>query len=334
MGLKQTKFWILLRKQKNRYLANKRYRMSKRLPLNKYEDFLSELYIFFMNKKEYTRGKTLSFENPITLSEKCQWMKLYDQDERKPLYCDKYKVKSIIASKLGNRFVVPLISINGKDSFKNAKDIDFKLLPNRFVLKCNHGSHMIIVVKDKSSLSKRDIKRIKIKLNKWLKIDYVHKVALETNYSGIERLIFIEEYIENNGDFKDYKFLCFDGKPMYMWISENVLDEPNQTCTTFDLNFHIAPFNMNLGIRPNVKDMNKPRLFEEMVKISNVLAEDFPFVRIDFFGNDKKIYFGELTFFSDAGYHVPYPVEYDKFLGELIHIDLNKRKNNFTYRTK
>ena len=334
MGIKNTKLWKSLRKRKNKYLANKRYRIAKKLPLNKYEDFLCDLYIQFMNKREYTKGKILSFENPVTFSEKSQWIKLYDQDPRKPLYCDKYKMKKIISSKIGSEYVVPLISINGKDCFKNAKEINFDLLPNQFVLKCNHGSHMIIVVEDKSSLTKRDIKKIKAKLNNWLKTDYVYKVSLETNYAGIDRLIFIEEYIENKVDFRDFKIMCFNGKAHYMWINENVLDENKETCTTFDLDFIIPPFNMNVGIRPNIKDMRKPRYFDDMIRMSNLLAEDFPFVRVDFFGNDEKIYFGELTFNSAAGYDVPYPVEYDKFLGDLMHIDLSKRDNNYIYRKK
>ena len=39
-----------------------------------------------------------------------------------------------------------------------------------------------------------------------------------------------------------------------------------------------------------------PENIDEMIRIAETLASDFPFVRVDLYNVDGKIYFGELTF--------------------------------------
>ena len=70
--------------------------------------------------------------------------------------------------------------------------------------------------------------------------------------------------------------------------------------------------------------MELPKNIKTMLEIANKLANDFVFVRVDLYNLDGKIYFGEMTFNSAAGYDVPYPGEYDLELGKLMKIDLSK----------
>lgn len=313
-------------------LKKKEYFSVKRLSENKYEDYLIKRYLEFMNRNEYTKGKTLNLENPLTFSEKSQWLKLYDQDPRKNIYSDKYAVREHIKDVLGEEYLIPLIKIDGKDYFDKFEEIDFDKLPNSFVIKCNHGSHMNIIVKDKSVLTKKDLKSFEKKIKRWMNIDYSFYVSLETQYLGIKPRIIIEEYVD--GINKDYKFMCFNGKCEYFWINENVVDDKNATCTTFNRDLSIADFNMNVGWRKDILDKNLPKNINEMILIADKLSEDFCFVRVDLYEIKGKIYFGELTFNSAAGYDVPYPEKYDKVLGDLMKIDLSKRENNYQYRTK
>lgn len=332
MGIKDTKLWKFFRKKKYARIKRQHYLNAQKMDKTDYEQYLQNRYIEFMNRKEYTKGKTLSFDNPQTFTEKSQWIKLYDQDPRKPQLSDKYGVREFIKETLGEEYLIPIISIDGVDHFENAKDIDFDKLPNRFVLKCNHGSHMNIIVKDKSKLTSKEIKNIRKKLNNWLETKYTYVVSLETQYLGIKPFIYIEEYFETTGPLRDYKFLCFNGHCYYFWINEDVVDDKNETCTTFNEDLTVAPFNMNLGFRKNISDMTLPKNIKDMIAVANKLATDFTFVRVDLYNFDGKIYFGEMTFNSAAGYDTPYPVEYDLELGKLMKIDLSKRDNNFTYR--
>ena len=92
-------------------------------------------------------GETLNLDNPRTFNEKIQWLKLYDSTPIKTLLADKYAVRGWIKEKIGAKYLVPLLGV--WDSFD---DINFNTLPERFVLKCNHGSGYNIIVKDKSKL--------------------------------------------------------------------------------------------------------------------------------------------------------------------------------------
>lgn len=229
---------------------------------------------------------------------------------------------------------MPLIKINGKDCFESFKEIDFNLLPNRFVMKCTHGSHMNIIVKDKTKVTKRDFREFKRKINKWLKTDYTYCVSLETQYKGIKPRIIIEEFCEDLSSEKtrDYKFMCFNGKCQYFWINEDCANEEEETCTTFNRDLSIAPFNMNVGMRDNISDYTLPSNIDKMIEIADTLASNFTFVRVDLYNMNGKIYFGEMTFNSAAGYDIPYPAEYDDVLGDLMKIDLSKREGNYKYR--
>ena len=330
MGYKDTKFWQLLRKLRNDYLFKKHYRNALRMDPSNYEEYLSKRYEEMMNRQEYSHGSKLNFDNPVTFTEKCQWIKLYDQDPRKPIYSDKYAVREHIKKTIGEEYLVPLISIDGKDHFYNANEIDFDKLPNKFALKCNHGSHMNILVEDKKSLTKKQIKKYKKQLNKWLKINYVFYVALETQYVGIKPCIIIEQYLEGTKDMRDFKFTYFNGKLAFFWISENVVI--NRTTTTFTKDCKVAPYNFDLGRDKPADNKSIPEEYQMMKSLADKLCEDFTMVRVDLMLVGEKVYFSELTFNSAAGYDAPRPIEYNKIIGDQLVINQEKRKQITIYR--
>lgn len=332
MRIKDTKLWKYLHKKKNKHLAKKEYIKMKKLPPCEYEDYLVKRSFEMMQRNIVSRkyAYKISFDNPITFTEKRQWLKLYYQDKRQSLFTDKYEVRKHIKELLGEEYLIPLIYIDGKDCFNSAKEIDFNKLPNSFVIKCTHGSHMNIIVKDKSQLPKHDIKKYKRQLNKWLKINYAYLVALELHYKDIKPRIIIEKYIDmGNKVITDYKFFCFGGKPQFVGIFEN-RGSDNYQETYVDMSFKKMPF--KLDCYQSNANITKPSTFDQMVKISRLLCEDFPMVRIDLYTLNGAVFFGEITFTSAAGYDFPNPFSYDKELGAFINIDKTKRDNNFKYR--
>lgn len=330
MGYKDTKFWQLLRKIRNDHFFKKHYRNALRMDPSNYEEYLSKRYEEMMNRQEYSRGSKLNFDNPVTFTEKCQWIKLYDQDPRKPIYSDKYAVREHIKNTIGEEYLVPLISIDGKDHFYNANEIDFNKLPNKFALKCNHGSHMNILVEDKKSLTEKQIRKYKKQLNKWLKINYVFYVALETQYAGIKPCIIIEQYLEGAKDMREFKFTYFNGKLAFFWISENVAID--RTTTTFTNDCKISPYNFDLGIDKPADNKSIPGEYKMMKSLADKLCEDFTMVRVDLMLVGEKIYFSELTFNSAAGYDAPRPIEYNKIIGDQLVINQEKRNLITIYR--
>ena len=331
MNIRNTKIWKFAASKKDKHLIYKHYKNCLKMKECEYEDYLINRYKEMMNRRTYCAGSELHFDNPVTFTEKCQWIKLYDQDPRKPIYSDKYAVREHIKNTIGEDYLVPLISIDGKDRFYNANDIGFDKLPNKFVLKCNHGSHMNILVEDKSSLTKKQIKKYKKQLNKWLKTDYVYYVALETQYIGIKPCIIIEQYLDGAYDMREFKFTYFNGELAFFWISERIV-YASSTTTTFLNNQKVAPFNFDLGIDKPVDDSSIPTEYSKMKELADRLCDDFTMVRVDLMLVDGKFYFSELTFNSAAGYDAPRPIEYNKIVGDMLKLDLSKRNNNYRYR--
>lgn len=254
-------------------------------------------------------GYCLNLSNPKTYNEKLQWLKLYN---RNPLYVklvDKYEVKDIVAKIIGDKHIIPTLGI-----YDSVDDIDFETLPEKFVLKCTHDSGGIVICDDKHSLNIKKAKRV---LERGLKRNYYSKNR-EWPYKNVQRRIIAEQYMaDKDGELKDYKFFCFDGKPEYMFIASDRFNKGEETKFDFyDMDFNHLPFTNG---HPNaLKRIEKPKGFEEMKKLSAMLSVNIPHVRVDFYDIDGKIYFGEMTFFHWSGI-VPFePFEWDRKFGDLI----------------
>ncbi len=238
--------------------------------------------------------KKLDLNNPKTINEKLLWLKLYtyNNNDLVTMCADKYKVRDYI-SNFNDINVAKLYGVYDSPDIINYKD-----LPNQFVIKCNHGCGYNIIVKDKSELN---IEETNNTLKKWLNTDF-WKIAAEIQYKYINKKIIVEEFL---GDVKTYKFYCFNGEPKIMYISNDEWNEKgfvaDKYIDFFDIEFnHI---NCTLGEHPNYdKPIKKPKIFEEMVRVSKQLSKDFPFVRVDLYEVRDKIYLSELTFIPTAGY--------------------------------
>ena len=159
-------------------------------------------------------------------------------------------------------------------------------------------------------------------------LKYAFLVGLELVYEKNNPTIIIEEYMANDDDLPDYKFMCFSGEVKYVWCDQGRFADHMRS--VFDMDYNLMPF--SLHTYESVKDLKKPDNFDKMVEIARRLCEDFPYVRVDLYNIEGQIYFGELTFCSGAGYQTPIPIEYDKILGDLIYIDPAQRSGNYRYR--
>jgi hypothetical protein len=275
---------------------------------------------FLIDKYRANTGCFLTFDKPpVTLTQKQQWLKLYGVTPLKTECTDKYAVRKIVEEKIGKEYLIPIISINGKDHFYSVDEIDFSKLPNEFVIQCNHGSGMTRVIKDKSALSKHDLRKLKSTYRHYLKMDFSYLNGLEYVYKGIKPCIFFTVRLKGSempDDLPDYKFLCFNGDPKYIWVDTSRFTGHRRT--TFNLDFSVAPFNMHTY--ENVQGIHKPEKLVEMINLSRKLSFCFDYVRVDLYNINGRIYFGELTFSSASGYELPHPIGWDKKLGEMLDI--------------
>lgn len=255
-----------------------------------YNNLSDKDYICKMFKAKM--GYSLDIIHPCTFNEKLQWLKLND---RKPIYTtmvDKYAVKDYVASIIGEEYIIPTLGV--WDQFE---DIDFNELPDQFVLKCTHDSGGLVICKDKSKL---DIKKAKKKINKSLHRNYYYMFR-EWPYKDVRPRIIAEKYMEDSStsELRDYKFFCFGGvaKCYKVDFDRFVGHKANYFTDEGEL--------MKIGEEVCPPDFNKaipvPANLEKMKKFVEKLSASQPFLRVDFYDVDGKVYFGELTFYPASG---------------------------------
>ena len=280
------------------------YKLCKYMPEEKYPEYLKDWF--------YIRtGNILNIENPQTFNEKIQWLKLYDKNPLKSRLADKYLVRDWVKEKIGEEYLIPLIGV-----WEKFEDIDFDKLPDKFVLKANHGSGWNIIVTDKQKFDKEDAKQ---KFDEWLHTNFAFKAGLELHYKDIKPLIIAEKYIENdNQDLYDYKIWCFDGKAKYIqFLSER---KEGLKMVFYDTEWNKQDFVYSYP--RNEKDIEKPKNLELLLTLAEKLAQGFSHVRVDFYIlNDGSIKFGEMTFTSMSGVCKWVPNDTNKVMGDLIAIN-------------
>lgn len=264
---------------------------------------------------KYKIGKKLDLDNPKGFNEKLQWLKLHDKNPDYIKMVDKYEVKSYISKTIGKEYLIPTIGI-----YNDVEEIDFNSLPDKFVIKCTHDSGSVMVCKDKKSF---DIENVKKRLKKYLKRNYYYG-GREWPYKNIQPRIIIEEYMvdKEQTDLNDYKFLCFNGKMKCSFVCTNRYSKEGLNVTFFDRDWHKMPFERHYPIDKG--DIKKPKNYELMIKLAEELSQGIPFVRVDFYEINNKVYFGELTFFPGNGFEEFTPDEWDYKLGEMIDLSVVK----------
>lgn len=259
-------------------------------------------------KKQFKQklGYTPNLARPKTFCEKLAWLKVYDSTPLKTRCSDKIAVREYVKEKTGKDLGIPLLGI-----YDNFESIDFKVLPQNYVLKCNHGSGMNIIVTG-GNLDKEAARR---KVDTWMHTDYLH--LLEFHYKPIPKKIFIEPYLTNGPDgLIDYKFWCFNGRPVFCGINAG---HGHGEITYYDLNGRL--FSIQRADHKEVLShkWERPAEFNQMVEYAKKLSEDFKFVRVDFYAVNGRIYFGELTFIPGGGY-IKFRGNGDEELGKVLNL--------------
>ncbi len=251
-----------------------------------YRDALEKWYLSCTHQR-------LNLRRPKTYNEKMQWLKLYDSTPLKTQLADKYLVRQWVRDKIGGTYLIPLLGV-----YNRFEDIDFRRLPKRFVIKCNHGCQYNIIVKDKSKL---DLADVKAKLDTWMRENFAFHSGLELHYRDIKPRIIIEQFIENKaaGDLYDYKFWCFNGRVAYIqFLSERNID--GLKMAFYDRAWRKQDFVYSYPL--DKKTMPRPDNLDEMIALAEKLSAGFGHVRVDFYRlDDGRVYFGEMTFTSASG---------------------------------
>ena len=261
--------------------------------------------IYYYKKK--SKGKVPDLENPITFSEKLQWYKLNHHQKLMEICANKYTVRKYIESCGYKNLLNEIIGV-----WNSVDDIDWESLPTSFVLKGTHGSGFNLIVKNKKDINWLKWKKL---FRSWMRQDN-YWYGREWVYKKMPRQIIAEKYLEDEtGELRDYKFYCFNGKPYFMQLEVGRNTSEN-TRNFYDMNWKLLPFGKELPHNPNFI-VEQPKTFNRMKKIAADLCKPFSYVRVDLYEVDRKVYFGELTFFPAGGAPDFIPKDYDEIIGKI-----------------
>ena len=258
--------------------------------------------------------KRLDMHNPKNLNEKLFWLARYWRNPLITKCADKYLVREYLIEKGCEDILNELYGVYDK-----AEDIPFDTLPQKFVLKCNHGSHMNIICEDKSNLDKDAAAR---QLDKWLKVEYGR--GYEWQYRPIPRKIVAEKYIESaDGKMTEYQIFCFNGQPQFFLVRNDLRNseadkEGMQYAVSYTMDWKRVY--MRKGEEKFQFELPKPKNYHKMIDYAIRLSADFPQVRVDYYEIDDKLIFGELTFSSNGNVQSNYKKEYIDSLGEKLQL--------------
>lgn len=256
--------------------------------------------------------KKLNIDFPNSFNEKLQWLKVYNRKPEYTIMVDKYKVREYIAEKIGEKYLIPLIGV-----WDDVEKIDFDALPQKFVLKCNHNSGTgMCICTDSAQLNIQQVKR---EIKKGLKEDY-YFIHREWPYKNVQRKIIAEQYMKSDeGGLTDYKIHCFNGVPKIILVCKDRFTESGLTEDFFSAEWQ--HLNICRPTHPNSKKIiSKPEELEELLVLAKQLSEGIPFLRVDFYIIEHRIYFSELTFFPASGFEQFVPEEWDVTLGTWLEL--------------
>ena len=113
----------------------------------------------------------------------------------------------------------------------------------------------------------------------------------------------------------DYKWFCFDGKVGCLYVSDSF----QHRIQFYDENYNALEIE-RFDYKPFEELPKKPINFDKMKELAQQLSAGKPHVRVDFYEVNGRIYFGELTLFTGAGF-IPFKDEkWDRMLGSWLNL--------------
>jgi hypothetical protein len=287
-------YWPICRAYSKRFIKDK--------PSDSIYRFMCSIQFYLIN------GFWPDFLSPRRFSEKLWGRMLHDRNPQMTLFNDKLRVRDFVVKKIGFDYLVPKIWSGDKP-----EQIPFNTLPEKYVIKANHGCGLNIIVQDRSCFKKGEVLRT---LNRWVATNFCEDrfLGVAWGYRNIKPAIIIEEFLEQDGKAPaDYKFWCFEGRMECVTVHFDRFTE--HSIRAFGRNLEPSAFSFGSFLPPHTGNWAPPKNYHRMVEVVEELAEGSGFMRVDLYCLGEKIYFGELTPYPGGGYVRFRPPVLDRELG-------------------
>lgn len=243
-------------------------------------------------------GKRLNLRHPEDINH--QLMRLSLEAYKDPVQhklrvqcADKYLVREYVKNKGLEDILIPSYGVY--DSFD---EIDFEKLPNQFVIQTNFGCGHIWICKDKKK-ELTDIEKWRKQFDEWMAIKDLGWTTGEWQYAEIPHKLVITKYLDSLGaiSVNDYKFHCMHGQVYGCFAAYDRIPgvDHGVQFDHYDLDWKLTD-GILPSYHPKRREIQKPKHYQRMLDISQILSKDFPYCRVDLYEADDKVYFGELTF--------------------------------------
>lgn len=262
-------------------------------------------------------GTDLDLEHPRTFNEKLQWLKIYDRHPDMARCIDKVTFKDYVAEKLGGGYTAGLLRV-----WDSPEEVSFSGLPDRYAVKSNAQGNgcYIAVVSDPLGY---DLAALEEEIKAyWFNPLNLHINGFDYTSRHLKPKVFVEEYIDLSASAEECKAFCFHGEPKFFQVYRDHFQDGRVTVPAighFTLDWEFM--DVSVGNHPVQRDFPRPRHLDEMIRICKKLSGDFPFVRIDFYDTEEKLYLGEFTFHPNSGFKKYHPPAFDLWMGSMLHID-------------
>jgi hypothetical protein len=279
------------------------------------------LFRHFLSDKNYARvryklerGFFPDLENPERLTEKIQQLKLFDRNPLRQQAADRIKMREYVQEKVSSEYLIPVLGV-----YNTLEKYDWDRLPDQFILKANHGCGFVKIIRDKASENFEDIKQL---TKEWQNQDY-SKLGREWVYKDLPRSIIAEELLlSDSGEIPhDFKFTCIHGRVEFVQVDVGRFN--NQKRNLYDREFN--QLDVKLLYPQYEGEIEQPAQWDDAVQLSEKLASDFDFIRVDLYLVHDKIFVGELTNFPGSGFIGFDPDEFDKKIGRKLSLSLQEK---------
>jgi hypothetical protein len=262
------------------------------------------------------QGYTLNMNNPETLNEKLQWMKLHDRKDYHSVFADKFAVREFISKTFGEEFLIPLFFET--TDFRDITPENVNNFP--CVIKTNHGFGNTILIRDKNEI---DWKKTRLDFKCWLSTNYYY-FDREWQYNNIKPRILVEKMLicKNGKVPNDYKLNFIQGNLEFIYVS--VDREGTNKRNIYDSKWNPMPFTwarkgkVLSNLRGN--EIQPPPTLQKMIEYGSTIAKLYKYVRVDFYDVDGVLYFGEITQCHGGGFDQIKPFTYDLELGKKLQL--------------
>ena len=276
--------------------------------------FLTRLSPTLSTRVQYRiqNGRALHLHPPVLFSEKLSWLKLnrYAKDPLVRRCADKLAVRGYVeecgcASLLNELYAV----------YDGVEEIPWEKLPEKCALKWNFGCGFNVLKNGEAGFDAADAAK---RLSAWRRVKF-WRFHAELQYKGVEPHVLCERFLEApaGAALTDYKFYVFSGKVRAILVIDRRDGKPERAA------FMTPRWDYLSDIPSRYRESflpARPASLAQMLEAAEKLAAPFPFVRVDFYEQEGRAVFGEMTFTPAAALNPSEcPVD-GKSLGELLQL--------------